>query len=100
GLMVIGVDTDQFISAPEFADVWLTSIMKNMDKAVYDTIEALVNGTLTLGDNYLGTLANGGVGLAPFHNFEDDVPQSLKDELKQITQDIIAGKINPMATGQ
>ena len=38
--MVIGVDTDQFVSSPEFADVWLTSIAKNMDKAVFDTIKA------------------------------------------------------------
>ena len=26
GLMMIGVDTDQFVSAPDFADVWLSSI--------------------------------------------------------------------------
>ena len=63
GLMVIGVDTDQYVSAPEFADVWLTSIAKNMDTAVFDTIKALTRGNLTLGDDYTGTLANGGVGL-------------------------------------
>ena len=38
GLMMIGVDTDQYVSAPEFGDVWLTSVLKNMDKAVFDTI--------------------------------------------------------------
>ena len=40
GLMIIGVDGDQYVLAPEFADVWLTSILKNMDVAVYDTIAA------------------------------------------------------------
>ena len=81
GLMIIGVDGDQYVLAPEFADVWLTSILKNMDVAVYDTIAAMVDGTLTLGDDYLGTIANGGVGLAPFHDFESKVPAELKAEL-------------------
>ncbi|MEI2690738.1 MAG: hypothetical protein V9H69_13920 [Anaerolineae bacterium] len=70
GLAVIGVDTDSFVSAPEFADVWLTSVVKKMDVAVFDTIKAAMDGTLTLGDDYLGTLANGGVGLADFHNWD------------------------------
>ena len=99
GLMMIGVDTDQYISAPEFADVWLTSILKNMDKAVFDTIAAMVDGSLTLGDNYTGSVANGGVGLAPYHDFEDKVPAELKANLEQVKQDIIDGNIDPMATG-
>ena len=78
GLAVIGVDTDSFVSAPEFADVWLSSVLKNMDVAVFDTIAAAMDGSLTLGDDYLGTLANGGVGLADFHNFDDRVPQELQ----------------------
>ena len=94
GLMVIGVDTDQFVSSPEFGDVWLSSVQKNMDKAVYDTIKALVDGKLTLGDNYTGTLANGGVGLAPFHNFESKVPAELVTEIEKVTKDIVDGKID------
>ena len=78
GLMMIGVDTDQYVSAPEFAESCLSSVLKNMDKAVFDTIKALQDGTLTLGDDYLGTMANGGVGLAPFHNFDSKVPAELK----------------------
>ena len=99
GLMMIGVDTDQFVSAPDFADVWLSSIQKNMDKAVFDSIKGLQDGTLTLGDNYTGTLANGGVGLAPFHTFDSKVPAELKTELDQITKDIAAGKIDTLAAG-
>ena len=100
GLMIIGVDSDQFVSAPEFADVWLTSITKNMDKAILDTIQALVDGSLTTGDDYLGNLENGGVGLAPFHNFEDKVPAELKTELDAVAQDIISGKIDAKAVVQ
>ena len=94
GLAVIGVDTDSFVSAPEFADVWLTSVVKKMDVAVFDTIKAAMDGTLTLGDDYLGTLANGGVGLADFHNWDDRVPQELRDELAAVTKEIVAGSIN------
>ena len=49
-----------------------------MDAAVYDTIVSVVEGTFE-GGTYVGTFENGGVGLAPFHSFEDEVPQELKD---------------------
>ena len=93
GMMMIGVDTDQYISAPEFGSVLVTSVLKNMDKAVHDTIADLVNGDFVGGDNYLGTLANGGVGLAPYHDFEDKVPDELKADMKALIQDIIDGKV-------
>jgi basic membrane protein A len=99
GLMMIGVDGDQYIIAPEFGDVFVSSVLKNMDAAVFDTIAALVDGSLTLGDDYLGTLANGGVGLAPYHDFEDQVPAELTAQLEQVIQDIIDGNIDPKATG-
>jgi len=93
GLMVIGVDTDWYISAPEYKETYLTSVLKNMDTAVYDTINTIVRGTFRGGTNYVGTLANKGVGIAPFHDYESKVPATLTDELKAITADIIAGKI-------
>lgn len=60
---IIGVDTDWTVSASEYTPVILTSVLKNMDIAVYGQSEAVVNGTFAGGD-YLGTLENGGVGLA------------------------------------
>jgi basic membrane protein A len=42
---------------------------------------------------YVGTLENDGVGLAPFHNFEDKISDSLQAELDQVKADIISGKI-------
>ncbi|MCD6519096.1 MAG: extracellular solute-binding protein, partial [Anaerolineae bacterium] len=92
GGMLIGVDTDMVISAPEYKDVILTSVMKNMDVAVFEAIKQVVDGTFK-GGTYVGTLANNGVGLAPFHEFDDDVPQSLKDELKELRKQVIAGKV-------
>ncbi|GAB4404320.1 MAG: hypothetical protein Kow00123_16080 [Anaerolineales bacterium] len=93
GLMIIGVDTDWYISAPEYKETYLTSVLKNMDVAVYDTINSVVKGTFKGGENYVGTLKNNGVGIAPFHDYESKIPAGLTDELKQITEDIKAGKI-------
>ncbi len=94
GMMMIGVDTDQYISAPEFGSVLVTSVLKNMDKAVYDTIADLVDGKFVGGENYLGTLANGGVGLAPYHDFDSKVSDDLKADIQSLIQDIIDGKVS------
>ncbi|MCU1399637.1 MAG: family transporter substrate-binding protein [Acidimicrobiales bacterium] len=91
-ISVIGVDTDQFVSNPQDAAVYLTSVLKHVDNAVLDTITNVVN-TGKPGASYLGTLENEGVGLADFHDFDSKVPQALKDELTQIQADLISGKI-------
>ncbi len=89
--LLIGVDADQFFSAPEFASVWLTSIQKNMDVAVFNTINN-VHTLGSLGNQFNGTLANGGVGLAPVHDVP--WPDGLEDELAQLEADIIAGTVS------
>lgn len=85
GTMLIGVDTDWCISAAEYCPVVLTSVMKNMHIAVRDAIKMAKEGTFQ-GGVYVGTLANGGVGIAPFHEFDDDVPASLKAELEEVAK--------------
>ncbi|NOH00661.1 MAG: BMP family ABC transporter substrate-binding protein [Chloroflexi bacterium] len=67
---IVGVDTDWTVSASEYSDVILTSVMKNMNVAVFDTIKAVVDGTFA-GGVYTGTLANGGVGLAAVSGASD-----------------------------
>jgi len=93
GAMMVGVDTDWYISAPEFKQVYLTSVLKNMDVAVFEAVKAVVEGRFK-GGTYVGTLANGGVGIAPFHDFEDKVPDDLKAELKEVRQGIIDGTVD------
>ncbi len=94
GVMMIGVDTDQFVSAPEFADLWLTSIEKHIDVAVETAIEQVVNGDFPGGTNYLGTLENDGVGIADFHNFDSQVPDDLKSKLDELKAGIIDGSVS------
>jgi basic membrane protein A len=89
---MVWVDSDGCESAAEFCDLFITSVLKNIDNAVFDTIETAQAGELD-GEPYFGTLENEGVGLAELHEFEDDVPQELKDELAELEESIIAGDI-------
>jgi basic membrane protein A len=96
---VIWVDSDGYESAPQYKDVFLTSVLKKIDVAVTDTIGQAVDGQFT-SEEYIGTLENDGTGLAPFHDFEDQVPQELKDQLEQIRQGIIDGSIEVTSPNQ
>ncbi|MBN2622113.1 MAG: BMP family ABC transporter substrate-binding protein [Acidimicrobiales bacterium] len=89
---VVWVDTDGCVSVEESCDLFLTSVMKNMDVAVYDTAIAAAEDEFEGGTN-LGTLENDGVGIAPFHEFEDEVPDEVKERLEELRQGIIDGEI-------
>lgn len=91
-VLMIGVDTDQVISAPENSSVTLTSAIKHLEISVQQAAEAVADGSFK-GGTHVGTLQDGGVDVTPFHEFEDKVPADLKAELAQIRADIIAGKI-------
>lgn len=92
GVKVIWVDTDGYESAADYADLFLTSVVKEIDVAVEDAITAGVRGDFT-SEQYVGTLENGGVGLAPYHDYEDQVPQELKDKIEQLREQIISGEL-------
>jgi basic membrane protein A len=88
----IWVDTDGCVSAAEYCDVLLTSVMKAMDVAVFESIKASAGGAF---DNtpYTGTLENGGVALAPYHEQESAVPAELADKIEELKEQIVSGEI-------
>jgi basic membrane protein A and related proteins len=90
---MIWVDTDGFESVSQFGSLIMTSVMKNMDVAVFDAVEAAVNDAFE-GGLAVGTLENEGVGLAPFHDFDGDIPQEIKDAVEELREGIIAGDIS------
>lgn len=92
-LMIIGVDADQFGTDTANQNVYLTSVLKNMDVTTFNAIAAVVDGSFA-GGVTVGDLANGGVGLAPYHAFEDAVPQELKDQIETIKAGIIDGSVS------
>jgi basic membrane protein A len=96
---VIWVDTDGCESAQQYCSVFLTSVVKNISKAVTTYVTGAASGTFPTG-TYIGTLQNDGTGIAPFHEFDAKVNSETKSELQQVAQDITGGKIQISSTNQ
>lgn len=84
---IIGVDVDMSKSNPDDAEVYIGSVLENIDAAVLSVITDVVKGVKT-NENYLGTLANGGVGFA-----FTDVPADLQAEVEGIAKAIADGSL-------
>lgn len=91
-IALIGVDADVFETDPSVGDLLLTSIRKLIDVGVEDAVLAAGIGEFDP-TPFVGTLDNGGVGLAPFHDFEGKVSPDLQAELDEIAAGIIDGSI-------
>jgi basic membrane protein A len=92
GLMAIGVDVDQYNTYPEVKDALLSSAAKNVDAAVYNYLKTVKDGTVKAGVA-TANLSNGGVGLAPFHDWDSKVPQAVKDKIKEAADGLKSGKL-------
>ena len=90
GIWGIGVDVDQSHLGRHI----LTSAVKRLDVAVFNTTEELVRGTLETGRTSRFSLENRGVGLG---TISAGVPRSLKAEIEDVRAEIVAGKI-PIAS--
>ncbi len=86
------VDTDGCVSAATYCKYFITSVEKGIVTAVKNAVTTTADGTFK-GGNYIGTLANGGVTLAPYHDFASKVPASLQSELAQVKTGIESGSI-------
>ena len=85
----IGVDSDQYLTAgTEVQEYILTSMLKRVDVAVFNTIESQVNGTFAAGPNVFD-LSVDGVGYSTSGGFVDDIV----DQLEEFKQQIIDGDI-------
>jgi len=84
----IGVDTDQWETLPAAHPCLVSSAMKLITPAVVELITAYgEDGSMTAG-NYFG-----GAGLAPFHDFEEKIPQEVKDKLDEIAAALADGSL-------
>jgi basic membrane protein A len=85
---IVGVDTDWTVSASEYTDVMLTSVLKNMNVAVFESVKAAQDGTFK-GGVYVGTLSNAGVDIAPVAGASSE----LTAELEAIKAQLIDGSL-------
>ncbi|MFO7539930.1 MAG: BMP family ABC transporter substrate-binding protein [Chloroflexota bacterium] len=87
GLYCLGVDTDQWETVPAARPCLVSSAMKLITPGVFELIQAAQDGNFP-GGNYVGE-----VGLAPFHDFEDQVSDEIKARLAEIDAGLRDGSI-------
>jgi basic membrane protein A len=92
GLMAIGVDVDQYNTYPEVKGALISSAAKNVDAAVYTFLKALTGGAAKAGI-FTANLSNGGIGLAPYHDWDSKIPQSVKDSVNKAAADLKSGAL-------
>jgi basic membrane protein A and related proteins len=90
GIWGIGVDVDQSHLGRHI----LTSAVKRLDVAVFDTIEESVRGTLETGRTAHFSLRDRAVGLG---EISAAVPRPFRAEIEDVRAEIVAGKI-PIAS--
>jgi basic membrane protein A len=90
----IGSDLDRYETLTEGRDILLTSAVKHLDNAVYSFLELMTQGGVSGGLVEMGTLENGGVGLAPYHDTDRQIPDSIKQEVAEIQEAIRKGSLS------
>jgi ABC-type uncharacterized transport system permease subunit/basic membrane lipoprotein Med (substrate-binding protein (PBP1-ABC) superfamily) len=97
GAWVIGVDQDEWLTTfasgqVQGADRLLTSAVKQVDQAVYSAIEQALDGKLKPG-LLTFDLADGGVGLAPYHATDAVISSEVKGKIREVADGLRLGDI-------
>jgi basic membrane protein A len=91
GKWSLGGDADQSYLGPQI----LSSELKKVDVAVYDTIRDLKNGRFRGGANTSFTAANGGIDIG---KISPKVPQSIVAQVQAVKKRLAEGKIRNIPT--
>ncbi len=91
-MMAIGIDVDQYNTNLDVQSALLSSAMKNVDVAVYNYLKTVADGTVKAGIS-IATLQDGGVGLAPFHDWDSTISAELKGQIQKASDGIKDGSI-------
>jgi basic membrane protein A and related proteins len=92
--LAIGVDADQYNEAPGYI---LTSMVKGVDAAVFETVRRVKAGTFAGGVYQFG-LAENGVGYVYDEHNRALIPDSVRARVEALKQQIIAGRIQVPST--
>ena len=87
--LAIGVDSDQYAEAPGFV---LTSMVKRVDNAVFDTIQQVLGGRWQGGVHVFG-LRERGVGWVYDAHNQTLIPPPVKARVDSLEREIVAGRI-------
>ncbi len=103
GFWAIGVDADQDYlgtadpKKPAAPSRVLTSMMKRVDNAVFDTCKSATEGKFAGGRHSFGVKEDG-VGFTPLTYTKHDIPASLLQEATRLRGAISAGELKPPKT--
>jgi basic membrane protein A and related proteins len=89
GIFAAGVDSDQFYISEKTV---VTSMLKNVDLAVFQIAQTLLEDGSISEKSYLLGITEDGVGLAPIRNIKLTAEQEAA--IKKAQEDIVSGKIN------
>ncbi|MCX5801897.1 MAG: BMP family ABC transporter substrate-binding protein [Candidatus Eisenbacteria bacterium] len=87
--LAIGVDSDQYAEAPGHV---LTSMIKDVDVAVYEAIKSVQNGTFKGGVKMLG-VAEGGISYVYDSNNRELIGDDIRSKVEEFKEKIISGEI-------
>ena len=82
GAYVIGSETDEYESLTDIRSRLVSSAVNDVRTGVRDLMRLARNNQLPAG-NFFGQIE-----LAPFHDLDSQIPQSVKDQLNQLTQEL------------
>lgn len=100
GFYAIGVDKDQKVSAPEFDDVIICSMKKEVGNSIYDIIKAYIEEDKWDGGKvWLADMSAGYVGLAyGDENSTQQISDEIKAEVEELAKKIVSGEIEVKTT--
>ncbi|MEY7847755.1 BMP family protein [Natrarchaeobius sp. A-rgal3] len=90
----IGVDADQSLTEPDYADVILASMVKQVDTAVYSAVEAVIDDTFAGGEIEELGLEEDGVSAVYGDTLGDEIPSDVTDQLEESRAAIVDGDID------
>jgi basic membrane protein A len=90
----IGVDLDQYISAPKVSSILLSSCLKKINITIYNETKKFRDNGWNSSGNFTTGLATDDVGYAPFHDYETQIADSIKIKLVSIKAGLINGTID------
>ena len=92
---IVWVDADGYLTTGKDggAPYMLTSVIKEIGTAVYDTLDEAQRGAFSA-TPYVGTLGNQGVALAPYHDWDSKVSPELKTKIDELKKQIVDGTLD------
>jgi basic membrane protein A len=94
GRFAIGVDRDQSVTRDSYADVILASMVKRVDTAVFDAVEAEVEGEFPGGSVTALGLEAEGVGIVYGQQLGDAIPSEVQSTIEDARTAIVDGEVD------